>query len=321
MADSELPLSDAFARDVIAGLRGRPKAIPSRWLYDQTGSELFEDITGLPEYYLTRTETAILTEHARDMAAEIGPDAVLVEYGAGAAVKTRILLDALDRLAAYVPVDIADTFLQATARGVQADYPGLDVVPIVADFMSADVLDGLPESGGRRVGFFPGSTVGNLTDAQIVDLLTHARRALGEEALFLMGADLKKDPGVLVPAYDDRQGVTAAFNLNLLTRINTELDGDFDLAAFSHEARWNAPDGRIEMHLVSLRDQTVHVLGEAFRFEAGESIHTEISRKFEPAALEALAGQAGWRTQRRWTDPDGYFSVILLQEAGAALSP
>ena len=302
----------AFLEEVCAGLARTPKVISSRWLYDETGSELFEDITQLPEYYPTRTETAIFTANAAQIAREAGPRAVLVEYGAGAAVKTRILLDALNAPCAYAPLDISEAFLATVADGLRADYPGLDIHPIAADFMSRTDLSGLPDCGGRRVGFFPGSTIGNLTDEQIAVFLTEARRGLGRDARFLLGADLKKSPDILVPAYDDASGVTAAFNLNLLHRINRELGGDFDVSAFAHEARWNNADSRIEMHLVSLRDQLVEVAGRQFAFQAGESIRTEISRKFELAGLRELARSGGWELQRTWQDEAGFFCVALL---------
>jgi dimethylhistidine N-methyltransferase len=302
----------AFLEEVCAGLARTPKVISSRWLYDETGSELFEDITQLPEYYPTRTETAIFTANAAQIANEAGPRAVLVEYGAGAAVKTRILLDALNAPCAYAPLDISEAFLATVADGLRADYPGLDIHPIAADFMSRTDLSGLPDCGGRRVGFFPGSTIGNLTDEQIAVFLTEARRGLGRDARFLLGADLKKSPDILVPAYDDASGVTAAFNLNLLHRINRELGGDFDVSAFEHEARWNDADSRIEMHLVSLRDQLVEVAGRQFTFQAAESIRTEISRKFELAGLRELARSGGWELQRTWQDEAGFFCVALL---------
>ncbi len=302
----------AFLEEVCAGLARTPKVISSRWLYDETGSQLFEDITQLPEYYPTRTETAIFTANAAQIANEAGPRAVLVEYGAGAAVKTRILLDALNAPCAYAPLDISEAFLATVADGLRADYPGLDIHPIAADFMSRTDLSGLPDCGGRRVGFFPGSTIGNLTDEQIAVFLTEARRGLGRDARFLLGADLKKSPDILVPAYDDASGVTAAFNLNLLHRINRELGGDFDVSAFAHEARWNNADSRIEMHLVSLRDQPVEVAGRPFAFQAGESIRTEISRKFELGGLRELARSGGWELQRTWQDEAGFFCVALL---------
>lgn len=300
----------AFAREVLEGLSRPQKAISSKWLYDRRGSELFEEITQLEEYYPTRTETAILEAHAADMAARIGPGAVIVEYGAGAAVKTRHLLDALERPRAYAPMDISEDFLKLSAADVAADYPGLDVVPIIGNFLDPPDLSSLPD--GPRCGFFPGSTIGNLTDAQITAFLTGARRTLGPDAKFLLGFDLRKPADILVPAYDDARGVTAAFNLNLLKRMNRELGAGFDLAAFAHEARWNDAAGQIEMHIVSLRDQRVEVAGRSFDFAEGETIHTEISRKFSQPALEATLAAAGWRVAARWLDEKSYFCVALL---------
>lgn len=302
----------AFVENVRTGLARAPKVLSSRWLYDEAGSRLFEEITQLPEYYPTRTETAIFRTHAGEMAAAAGPRAVLVEYGAGAAVKTRILLDALEAPCAYAPLDISGEFLETAADGLRADYPGLEIFPVTADFMTPTDLSALPDCGGRRVGFFPGSTIGNLTDDQIVTFLSEARRALGDDARFLLGADLRKSPDILVPAYDDASGVTAAFNLNLLRRINRELGGNFDLSAFAHEARWNGAESRIEMHLVSLCDQVTEAAGQRFAFRAGETIRTEISRKFEAPALDALARESGWQLQRTWQDEAGFFCVALL---------
>lgn len=306
------PADPAFLDDVLNGLAASPKVLSSRWLYDERGSQLFEDITQLPEYYPTRTETAIFKAHAAEMAAAAGARAVLVEYGAGAAVKTRILLDALEQPCAYAPLDISEDFLTGVAEGLQADYPDLDIRPVAADFMTPTDLSGLPDCGGRRVGFFPGSTIGNLTNPQIVTFLREARRALGPDSRFLLGADLRKSPDILIPAYDDAQGVTAAFNLNLLHRINRELDGNFDVSGFAHEARWNAAESRIEMHLVSARAQLVRIAGREFAFAAGESVRTEISRKFALPDLDALISQGGWNLQQTWQDEAGYFCVALL---------
>ena len=305
-----------MARDVLAGLKASPKTISSRWLYDRRGSELFEEITGLEEYYPTRTELSIFRAHAADMAAAIGPRSVLVEYGAGALVKTRLVLDALQDPLAYVPIDISGAFLRDAASGLQADYPGLDVHTVVADFTRPVDLGSAPGVDGGRVGFFPGSTIGNLTDPMILDFFRSASASLGASARFLLGVDLKKDPTILIPAYDDARGVTAAFNLNLLRRFNRELGTDFDLDAFAHEARWNAADSRIEMHLVAKYATRVHLLGEEIDFPAGESVRTEISRKFEFSALDTLLEAAGWRRSQTWQDARGYFAVTLLEQVG-----
>ncbi len=312
MPDTYSPPESGMAADLLAGLTATPKTISSRWLYDRRGSELFEEITGLEEYYPTRTEHAIFQDHAEDMAEAIGPGAVLVEYGAGALVKTRLVLDALEAPRAYVPIDISGPFLRDAAAGLQADYPGLDIHPVVADFTEEVDLSDAPGAEGGRVGFFPGSTIGNLENHEIVAFFRAARSSLGRNARFLLGVDLKKDPAILVPAYDDARGVTAAFNLNLLERFNRELGTDFDVSAFAHEARWNEDEGRIEMHLVARRDTSVRLDGHEITFRAGESVRTEISRKFEFAALDRLLDQAGWRRENTWQDEKGYFAVTLL---------
>lgn len=312
MADSDDGSFDAaFLQDVLYGLSQRQKSLPARWFYDKRGSQLFDEITALPEYYPTRTETAILKAKAGEMAGRIGPGALLVEYGAGSLVKIRYLLDRLEQAAGYTPVDISETHLHAAARKLQADYPTLNIHPIAADFMGEGLGDRLPD-GGHRVGFFPGSTIGNLSDEQIVLFLKTARRDLGPDALFLIGTDLPKSEDVLVPAYDDAAGVTAAFNLNLLDRANRELGADFKVEAFEHLAIWNAEESRIEMHLRSVVDQTVTIAGRPFAFSAGETVHTENSRKLPPEKLDALAREAGWQIERDWRDERDWFSLTLL---------
>lgn len=309
-------LAATMAKDVLDGLRADPKTISSRWLYDARGSQLFEDITALPEYYPTRTETAIFETHAGAMAQALGARAVLVEYGAGALVKTRIILDALTAPAAYVPIDISGAFLKDAADDLARDYPGLTVVPIVADFTKPVDLSTVPGASDQRVGFFPGSTLGNLTNKQIVAFLTAARAGLGRGSRFLLGVDLKKDPSILIPAYDDAAGVTAAFNLNLLARLNRELGADFDPCDFRHEAVWNEAESRIEMHLVATAPVTATLVGETIDIAKGEHIRTEISRKFDLAAIAALAGEAGWRIETTWQDERGWFAEILLVQKG-----
>lgn len=312
MADTNDPCASPLARDVLEGLSRPQKAIPSRWLYDRRGSQLFEEITQLEEYYPTRTETAIFKAHAGEIAEALGPGAVLVEYGAGALVKTRILLDAMQAPGGYVPIDISGPFLKEAAKDLDADYPGLSVFPVVADFTRPVDVSGAPGKPDQRVGFFPGSTIGNLDNEQIIDFFRAARQSLGPQARFILGADRKKDTSILIPAYDDAEGVTAAFNLNLLTRINRELGADFDETGFAHEARWNEAASRVEMHLVARRAMEVSVCGEEFSFESGETIHTEISRKFELGALDRLLEASGWRRLKTWTDWRGYFAVMLL---------
>ena len=299
-----------FVRDVLDGLTRAQKTLPCQYFYDAAGSDLFEQITALPEYYPTRTETAILQAHAAEIAGALGKNALLVEYGAGASTKTRILLDALNEIAGYVPIDVSEEFLLHTAQALRADYPELPVHPVVGDFM---IRFGLPDdSHGQPVGFFPGSTIGNLNDDEIVQFMHAARDLLGQGSQFIIGVDLRKDASILVPAYDDAAGVTAAFNLNLLARINRELGADFDLSAFAHRAIWNDTASRIEMHLESLRPQTVTLGGRSVAFEAGETIHTENSRKFTIDSLTPLFEQTGWKLNKTWLDDKHYFAVLLL---------
>lgn len=310
--DAKSPIDAAFLSDVIDGLSETPKTLPCQWLYDARGSDLFEQITQLPEYYVTRTEQAILNAYASDMARMIGPRAHMVEYGAGASIKTRTLLNALDIPSAYWPVDVSEEFLLQSAAKIGDLYPDLTVNPVVGTFFGGgpDLSGG---SGSNRLGFFPGSTIGNLSDDEIIDFLSAARKKLGDGAKFLLGADLKKPVEILVPAYDDAAGITAAFNLNLLRRINRELGADFDLEGFHHEARWNDADSRIEMHLVSRSAQTVVVGGERFDFAPGETIHTENSRKFEYDVLKSLCRTAGWQPVADWTDDKAYFAMGLFE--------
>lgn len=305
-------VDEAFAHDVLEGLAKPRKELACRWFYDQRGSELFERITDLPEYYPTRTETAILKNCVAELGEILGPHAALVEYGAGAAVKTRILLDRLDRLAIYAPIDISAEFLRAVAEGLASDYPAVVMQPIIGNFLSDVPVPASVASADRRLGFFPGSTIGNLNDTEMSGFFRRARTQLGEEGLLLIGADLRKSPEILIPAYDDAAGVTAAFNRNLLVRINRELGGDFDLESFHHQAIWNEDDSRIEMHLVSEVAQSVRLLGRRFDFAEGETIHTENSRKFETGKLQALAETCGWQPLRVWKDPQELFSVLLF---------
>jgi dimethylhistidine N-methyltransferase len=297
-----------FAADVIAGLSQPRKSLSCRWLYDARGSALFEDITELPEYYPTRTETSILRDHADEIAARTKAGSLLVEYGSGSSRKTEILLSAIASLAAYVPIDVSDAALEEARARLAERMPDLRVFPVVGDFLAE--ID-LPKDLAQRprLGFFPGSTIGNLTRGAATDLLHTMGQRLGPSSRLVLGVDLVKDPAVLVPAYDDAQGVTAAFNLNLLARINRELDGDFDLDQFRHEAIWNADESRIEMHLLSLRDQRVHILDKTFEFGAGERVHTENSHKYKLDDFTALAHRAGYRTLDRWTDENDLFSV------------
>jgi dimethylhistidine N-methyltransferase len=296
-----------FCRSVLAGLAATPKTLEAKYFYDARGSKLFDAITALEEYYPTRAEAALLRHHAGAIADFVGAGANLIEFGSGSSVKTRILLDALPDLGCYVPIDISGTHLKATAEALARDY-ALPIVPVHADYTRAFALpDAVPSRG--RVGFFPGSTIGNFDPEAAVAFLQGVRRLLGEGARFLVGADLQKDEDRLVAAYDDAEGVTAAFNLNLLRRINRELDGGFDLAGFRHEARYDAQLGRIEMHLVSHRPQAATVAGHRFDFAAGESIHTENSYKYTLESFADLARQGGWRVDTQWRDPEDLFSL------------
>lgn len=302
-----------FADAVLTGLRRPQKTIPCRWLYDPQGSHLFEEITQLPEYYPTRTETQILRDNVSEIAAVAGRRARLIEYGAGASVKTRILLNALPDLACYAPIDISARFLSDTVARLRRDYPELTVTPIAADFMARIEAGPAPAGAGATLGFFPGSTIGNLSDGEIRVFLRNARHVLGAAGLFVVGFDLRKSLDLLLPAYDDAAGVTAAFNLNLLTRINRDLGGNFDVDAFRHEARWNELESRVEMHLVSRKTQTVEILGERTVFADGESIHTENSRKFTLESIADTAALGGWRLAQTWVDGQRKFCVALLR--------
>jgi dimethylhistidine N-methyltransferase len=311
------PAEESFRAAVLSGLARRAKALPCRFLYDERGSALFEQICELPEYYLTRTETAILAEYASAIADLAGRHAQLIEFGSGSARKVRLLLDALVEPGAYVAIDISREPLRRAAEEVAAEFPGVPVVAICADYLQPLRLPPLPARGeGRRLGFFPGSTIGNFTPDDAVDFLAGCRRVVGRDGAMLIGVDLKKDPAVLDAAYNDRAGVTAAFNLNLLERINRELDADFDLDRFEHDAFYNVARGRIEIYIKSLADQIVTVAGRAIRFAAGERIHTEDSCKYTIGEFQRMAAHAGFQPSRQWTDSEELFSVHLLEGGG-----
>jgi dimethylhistidine N-methyltransferase len=302
---------DDFAAAVLDGLSRPQKALPCRFFYDARGSALFEEITRLPEYYPTRTETAILEAHAAEMVEAVPAGGVLVEFGSGSSLKTEILLRELPRLGAYVCIDVSKSALEDAARRLQARFPTLDVRPIVGDFSRAPALPG-DLAGRLKTGFFPGSTIGNLTPAEAQRLLGVFRHVLAPGGRLIVGVDLKKDARQLVLAYNDRAGVTAAFNLNLLARINRELGGTFDLDSFAHDAVYNPREGRIEMYLESLKEQEVRVRGRRFRFRARERIHTENSYKYSIGQFHELARAAGWKARRVWTDRGELFSVHEL---------
>ena len=308
------PSLDEFRTDVIDGLSGSQKTLPCKFLYDERGSQIFDDICDLPEYYPTRTERRILERHARDIAELAGPKVRLVEFGSGAGTKIRLLLRALERPAAYLPVEISREYMIAATEDLAKSFPDLTIAPVCADYTQPFTLPDLPEAPhNTTLGFFPGSTIGNFTRAEAVDFLKVTRNLMGVGAVMIVGVDLVKDLDVLRAAYNDAAGVTAAFNLNLLRRINRELGGTFDLSAFRHEARWNGDLERIEMHLVSLRDQEVAVGARKFRFREGETIHTESSHKYRLEGFQKLADEAGYDAIKVWTDEKKLFSVHALR--------
>lgn len=309
----QAPALETFGEAVHAGLSMRPKCLPAKFFYDERGSELFERICELPEYYPTRTELALLAEHADALAEAIGPGVQLIEYGAGALAKIRLLLGALHWPEGFTAIDISGEHLRDSAQTLAADFPGLPVTAICADYTRAiELPEPLASSPARRVGFFPGSTIGNFVPEAAQHFLRVAHAMLEPRGLFLVGVDLKKDRATLEAAYNDSAGVTAAFNLNMLARIDRELGGTFDLDTFRHKAFWNAAAGRIEMHLESLKDQEVEVAGEVFRFAKGETVHTENSCKYSIGGFQSLAARAGWTPLRTFTDKDGLFSLHLL---------
>ncbi|WP_323767781.1 L-histidine N(alpha)-methyltransferase [Marinovum sp.] len=300
----------ALVEDSLRGLRGTPKVLSPKWLYDPRGSALFEQITTLPEYYLTRSEAAILSAHADRLAGLVPEGGALVEFGSGASVKTRTLLDAGGHFGAYVPIDISEDFLQQTAQGLRAAYPGMQIAPVVADFSEAVTLpEGLADA--PKVGFFPGSTIGNLPPETATALLAHARAWPGAQG-FILGVDLVKDRGELVAAYDDSQGVTAQFIGNILQRLNSEAGADFELTQFAYRARWNAAAARIDMELVSTCHQSVALDGETIDFAPGEPIHVSASRKYTRESLSALVAPAGWQLAELLFDEAERFAMAVL---------
>jgi dimethylhistidine N-methyltransferase len=317
-ADSErakhAPKANDFAMAVLAGFASPQRSIPCRFFYDAIGSELFEEIARLEEYYPTRIEASLLEGHGAAIAELAGPSRVLIEFGSGSSRKTSLLIGALGDVPAYIPIDIAAESLQEAAGWLREQHPGLSIRPVIADFTKTRVLPPIARRK-KRLGFFSGSTIGNLTHKEARAFLANAARLLGKGSSFLIGVDLKKSTSILIPAYNDAKGVTAAFNLNLLGRINRELRGDIDLSRFAHDAVYNERDGRIEMYLVSLARQTVHVLGRAFTFAEGERIHTENSHKYTVGEFQALASASGWQSVKAWVDQDRLFSLHLLRQS------
>ena len=311
LRDEPAEAGSSFARDVIAGLTARPKRLSPKYFYDEIGAQLFEDITALPEYYLTRCELQILRERAADIARLFPADSALIEFGSGSSKKVRILLAAAPTIAAYVPVDISCQMLVQEAEELRRDHPRLAVLPVEADFTQPFSL---PAAAAQmaHTGFFPGSTIGNFEPHEACAFLRHAGRMLGRGAALIIGVDLVKDAKILNAAYNDAAGLTAKFNLNLLARINRELDGDFDLASFDHHAFYNRERHRIEMHLVSKKRQRVSVAGRGVEFRAGETIHTENSYKYTLEYFTALARGSGWTPVAAWIDAGANFSIHAL---------
>jgi dimethylhistidine N-methyltransferase len=312
LADAHLPdeQTSAFARDAIGDLSQHPKRLSPKYFYDANGSELFEAITRLPEYYPTRTELGILRDRGDEIAKIIPKGAALIEFGAGATTKVRLLLERC-AFGAYVPVDISGDFIKAQANALRRDFPELAVYPVAADFTAPFTLPA-EIAAMPKVGFFPGSTIGNFEPHEASAFLKSAHNILGNGALMIIGADLEKDERVLHDAYNDAAGVTARFNLNVLVRINRELGGNFDLSAFVHRAIYNRERHRIEMHLISKKQQAVRMLGTSFSFRPGESIHTENSYKYSIDRFTALARGSRWQARESWTDAKAMFSVHAL---------
>ena len=305
------PTIGHFREDVLEGLGSQPKSLPCKYFYDERGCSLFEQICELDEYYLTRTELEIMESFAGEMADAIGPECMLIEYGSGSSRKTRLLLDRLQRPTAYVPVDIAHAHLREAATQLARQYSELEVLPVCADFTTSFEPPRAATRVRRRVVYFPGSTIGNFEESQAIDLLRGIVRLVGPGGGLLIGFDLKKDTEVLEAAYNDELGITAEFNLNLLDRINRELKADFNLDRFEHRAVYDPNAGRIEIGLVSRKEQTVCVDGEQFDFAGDEAIHTEHSHKYRLEEFQQLAATAGCRQIRAWTDERKYFGVVL----------
>jgi L-histidine N-alpha-methyltransferase len=305
--------TDALTDGVLEGMRKQPRQLSPVWFYDELGSFLFDNICELPEYYLTRTELQIMRQHAADMAHHIGPDAALIEFGSGTSTKTRELLNHLEKAAAYVPVDISRDHLLEAASAIARDYSTLRVIPVCADFTRPFDLPVHVHTARRKVVYFPGSTLGNFAQEAARELLQRMRQIIGKSGAVLIGIDLKKDPRILERAYNDRAGVTAEFNVNALRHMNRELGTDFDLDAFEHLAVWVEDQSRIEMHLVSKRDQVVHVGDEHVRIDKGEHLTTEFCHKYTLESFADLAATAGLSVSRVWMDPEKQFSVQLLE--------
>lgn len=310
------PAQENFLEAVIAGLSDDSKSLPCKFFYDEAGSRLFERICDLEEYYLTRTELAMLVANRERMADLIGPEAELIEFGCGSLVKIRILLGALDRPTAFIPIDISRQHLINSAGELAQDFPDLEILPVCADYTQPVDLPVPARACAKKVGFFPGSTIGNFDPDAAVDFLKVIAGEVGPGGDLIIGVDTKKDQAVLNAAYNDAQGITAAFNLNILRRINRELDGNIDLSAFRHHAGYNQAEGRVEMHLITRREQALRINGHVFRLRAGEAIHTENSYKYTVDEFTALAARAGFTAREVWLDAEGLFSIHYLTHVG-----
>lgn len=310
------PETETFEHAVLAGLSMSPKCLPSKFFYDETGSRLFEEICTLPEYYPTRTELGLLERHIAMLSDHIGASAQILEFGAGALEKVRILLAGLDRPSGFSAIDISGDHLHAAATELAREFPGLPITAVAADYTQPMPLpEPIASSTDRRIGFFPGSTIGNFTPESACRFLATIRPIFEPRGLLIIGVDLKKDPKILNAAYNDKKGVTARFNLNLLARINSELSGDFDISRFRHHAFYNETEGRVEMRLVSLAAQSVSIAGRSFAFDKDETIRTEISCKYSQQEFLDLASKAGWLDDACLTDEDGLFSIHVLKPA------
>jgi len=306
------PTTETFFNDVVAGLSDSPRSLPCKYFYDERGSQLFDEICELDEYYLTRSELSIMERNASEMAAQIGPGVMLVEYGSGSSIKTRLLLDQLPDPTAYVPVDISREHLQLTADDLAVSYPHIEVLPVCADFTQAFELPEPRHTPSHVAVYFPGSTIGNFEPEAARAILTRIATLCGTGGGLLIGIDLQKDIEVLEAAYNDADGVTSEFNLNLLTRINRELDGNIDVAQFEHDAEYNQERGRVEIRLVSQSAQVVDIGGESFAFAAGDTILTEYSHKYTIASFARLAAEVGLTLRRSWKDQHDRFAVLHL---------
>jgi dimethylhistidine N-methyltransferase len=314
LLDGLSPENKLFAQDVLDGLAQKQKTLPCKWFYDQRGSELFEQITHTPEYYPTRIETGLLQKLSDELPALHGAVETIVELGSGSSIKTRLLFDKIPSVTRYVPIDISSDFLALSVAGIKNDYPNIAVTPEIRDFTQPVQIKNLPAQKSKILTFFPGSTIGNFSPPEATELLSNVRQMTGSGSWLLIGVDMTQNHATLYAGYNDAQGITKAFNLNLLRRANEQLGANFDLATFSHEAPFNAVESRVEMHLRSTRRQSVNVLGEIFYFNEGETIHTENSYKYSHEKFLSIAEAAGWKYVKVWADDTvSHFGEFLLQ--------